>query len=445
MSVAHPAGYALGMDLTRRSLLASAACLAVAPTAHGAADGSGPKYLVVVLADGGWDVTFALDPKTRGGLVDGPWVDENPDDPLDREALSTIHGIPLLTNERRRPSVTRFFERYGAEACVINGIWTGSIVHQPCRIRMLTGSTKQTNPDFATVVGFEKGVSVDRPLGSIDFSGLGYAGPLAASTGRIGHRSQLKALLQDGVEFRPPEGASYGFPVFDPSEADEALVQAHLEARIASFRERYGGSAGGTDAVLDDMLESYGRRTRLLDNGELLADPLVLGVKPDLELQADMASRLLAGGLCHAVTMAHFDTWDTHDNNATQHERYQSLFSAVARLCDNLEQAGIYDDTLVVVMSEMTRTPKRNKKGGKDHWSHTSMLMVGPSVRGGTVVGGTNDSVESLPVDLDSGEVDEANGALNKYDNLAAGLIEHLGADPGRWFPGVVPFRGFAG
>ncbi len=430
------------MDLTRRSLLASAACVGIAPLAHGAADGSGPKYLVVVLADGGWDVTYALDPKPRDGLVDGPWVDENANDPMDREELSTIHGIPLLTNERKRPAVSRFFERYGGDACVINGIWTGSIVHQPCRIRMLTGSTKQTNPDFATVVGFEKGVSVDRPLGSIDFSGLGYAGPLAATTGRIGHRSQLKALLQDGVEFRAPEGADFAFPLFDPSDDDEALVQAHLEARVAAYRERYGGQGGGTDALIDDMLESYGRRARLLENGELLADPLVLGVKPDLNLQADMASRLLAGGLCHAVTMAHFDTWDTHDNNATQHERYQTLFASVARLCDNLEQAGIYEDTLVVVMSEMTRTPKRNKKGGKDHWAHTSMVLVGPSVRGGSVVGGSNASVEAMPLDLDTGELDEA-GALNKYDNLAAGLVEHLGVDPERWFPGVVPFRGF--
>jgi hypothetical protein len=50
--------------------------------------------------------------------------------------------------------------------------------------------------------------------------------------------------------------------------------------------------------------------------------------------------------------------------------------------------------------------------------------------------------VEALPVDLQTGDVSAA-GALNKYDNLVAGLTEYLGADPERWFPGVQPFRGF--
>lgn len=424
--------------------MASVAACAIAPRAHGAARGSGgPKYLVVVLADGGWDVTFAMDPKDRGGVVEGPWVDEDPSNPFDREELHTFGGVPVMCNAFKRPAVTRFFETFGSDVCVVNGIWTGSIVHQPSRIRLLTGTTQATRPDVATIVGFEKGVSVDRPLGSIDFSGLGYAGDLAATTGRIGARSQLKALLQEGVEFRPPPGADYTFPLFAPDEGEAAQLQAHLEARLAAYRQRHALGSPRTGQLLDDLLESYGRAARLLQEGDLLADPLTLGVKPDLELQADVAAQLLHGGLCHAVTLAHFDSWDTHDINAIQHERYQSLFTAVSRLCQNLKTAGIYDDTVVAVMSEMTRTPRRNSKGGKDHWAHTSALLIGPSVRGGERVGGTDDGLESLPLDLESGEV-SALGELNKYDNLAAGLAEHMGVDPGRWFPGVRPFRGFA-
>ena len=427
------------MQLTRRSLLASLGALAAAPRARAAT--GGPKYLVVVIADGGWDVTFAMDPKDRG-TVDGPWVDEVAANPNDREYVQTFGQIPVQCNDVKRSAVTRFFTAHGAQTCVVNGIWTGSIVHQPSRIRLLTGTTQATRADVATVVGYEKGVSVDRPLGSVDFSGLGYVGDLAATTGRIGHRSQLKALLQPGVEFRPPPGGA-PYPLYDPTETDEDLIRAHLAARVEQYRSVYGLASDRTGQRLDDLLESWGRADRLLAEGDLLADPLTLGVQPDLLLQADVAAQLLAGGLCHAVTMAHFDSWDTHDRNATQHERYQSLFTAVDRLVVNLQVAGIYEDSLIAVVSEMTRTPKLNRKGGKDHWPHTSALLVGPSVRGGERVGGTSDVVESLTVALDTGEVDPA-GELNKYDNFAAGLVEHFGVDPERWYPGVRPFRGFA-
>jgi hypothetical protein len=64
-------------------------------------------------------------------------------------------------------------------------------------------------------------------------------------------------------------------------------------------------------------------------------------------------------------------------------------------------------------------------------------------VRGGVVSGGTDHYLESRPIDLDTGALDDA-GSLNKYDNLCAGVLEMLGVDPEEWLPGVMPFRGAA-
>ncbi len=41
---------------------------------------------------------------------------------------------------------------------------------------------------------------------------------------------------------------------------------------------------------------------------------------------------------------------------------------AVAALLTDLDERGLLDDTLVVCMGEFGRTPKINKKAGRDHW-----------------------------------------------------------------------------
>lgn len=431
------------MRLTRRSLLLSgAAATLTGRRALAGTDPSAPEFLIVLVANGGWDVTFSIDPKPRveGGPIEGPWVDELGVQPDDVEEVRTFHGIPVQTNQHKRPSVSAFFQEHGDRCCVINGIWTGSIVHQPSRIRTMTGTTRPDRPDYATIVGVERGRARDLPLGTIDFSGLGYVGDLAASTGRIGHSSQLKALLDPDSVFAAPSWADYTLPLFRPTTDEEAAIEAHLRARVAAVRARVS-DGGRNDALLDDLLESTDRRDRLLADAEVLTGPLQLGGKPSLDLQADLAVDLLKNGVCHTVTLAHFDSWDTHDVNALQHQRYEAFFGSLRRLAENLRVSGLLDRTLVVVTSEMTRTPRRNWKGGKDHWAHTSQIWFGAGVRGGTVVGGTSDTLESLPVDFATGEVTE-HGELDKYDNLVAGLLCHMGVDSEAWLPGVRPFRG---
>ncbi|MEQ1504666.1 MAG: DUF1501 domain-containing protein [Myxococcota bacterium] len=429
------------MNLTRRSLLLSGAAATLVPRGSvRAADPAAPRFLIVLFANGGWDVTFAMDPKDRvEGGIDGPWVDQTAN-PLDLEERRVIHGIPVQCNDLKRKSVTSFFETWGHKACVVNGVWTGSIVHQPSRIRLLTGTQDARSPDFATIVGAAKGVSVDLPLGTIDFSGLGYTGPFAATTGRIGYSSQLKALLSDQT-FRPPTWADYALPLYTPSSTEEEAIAAHLADRLAAFRAANADGARN-DQRIDDIAESWVRRERLLDKADVIADRLELGGTPSLDLQADVAVDLLVGGVCHTVTLADtISTWDTHDLNALQHDQYQSFFTSLNRLCANLDAQGILDDTLVVVMSEMTRTPKRNWKTGKDHWAHTSQLWVGGGVPGGRVFGGTTDGVESRPVDLATGAVDDGFGDLAKYDNVVAGILARMGVDPGEFLPDVVPLQ----
>ncbi len=425
------------MKLSRRELLVSSAALLGAP-GRALSQASDAKHLIVVFAEGGWDVTFCFDPKLgcSGCSIEGPEVDELPDQPQDREAVQTFGQIPLVVNEFKRPSTRYFFERWHSRAHVINGIWTGSIAHDPCRYRILTGTPSGTSPDLASIVGAIHGGSL--PLGAIDLSGWGIAGPLAASSGRIGHQSQLAALLDGGASFRaPPSSPSY--PIFRADPADEALVDEFLAAREAQLRARFS-DGGANDRRLDDLLESAERARRFRAQSDEALQFLTVGEQANFTQQIRMAVDLISAGVCHAVTLDTRDDWDTHDGNAQQHVYWNRLFEGLGELMRELEQRGLLEDTVVAVLSEMTRTPLRNSATGKDHWGHTSALLLG-AVRGDAVSGGTDHLLESRPIDLTTGELHDG-GELNKYDNLVAGILELVGVDPGDWLPGVTPFRG---
>lgn len=166
-------------------------------------------------------------------------------------------------------------------------------------------------------------------------------------------------------------------------------------------------------------------------------------VRAYLEASADipLAVRALKDGLSHSVLLQ-TDNWDTHQNNGQQSMLHESLFASLGTLVQSFEDAGTFDDTLFVVLSEMGRTPRLNGDGGKDHWPVTSAMIFGGGVRGGRVFGGTSDDLDALSVDLSTGEVD-AGGNQLQAANFVAGIYSALGVDPEPHLPGVEPFDAF--
>ena len=122
--------------------------------------------------------------------------------------------------------------------------------------------------------------------------------------------------------------------------------------------------------------------------------------------------------------------WDTHENLYTRlKEGYTgavkpvglvpSLDQALSSLVDDLDQRGMLEETLVVVMGEFGRTPKLNTRGGRDHWPRVfSVLLAGGGIRGGQVIG-QSDAVGEGPSDRPVTPSD-----------LAATIYTLLGIDP---------------
>ncbi len=87
--------------------------------------------------------------------------------------------------------------------------------------------------------------------------------------------------------------------------------------------------------------------------------------------------------------------WDTHGNNFRElkDKLLPVADRGVAALLEDLDSRGLLDETLVIWMGEMGRTPIINKGAGRDHWSFCySLIMAGGGIRGGLVHGSSDRS-----------------------------------------------------
>ena len=116
-----------------------------------------------------------------------------------------------------------------------------------------------------------------------------------------------------------------------------------------------------------------------------------------------------------------YDCWDTHNRNfhILRDVNLPNLDQTYTALLEDLDQRGMLDETLVVVMSEMGRTPQVNANGGRDHWTFCySMFMAGGGIRGGTLYGESDAQaayVKDRPVTT---------------SDICATIYECLGIDP---------------
>jgi len=117
--------------------------------------------------------------------------------------------------------------------------------------------------------------------------------------------------------------------------------------------------------------------------------------------QGALAARRLVESGVRVVTL-YWDEYgpantvgDTHVNNFPRLKEglCPTLDQVYSTLLDDLDQRGMLDDTLVLLMSEHGRTPRiGNKPGGsREHWSHAYCgLFAGAGIRRGQVFGETD-------------------------------------------------------
>ena len=91
--------------------------------------------------------------------------------------------------------------------------------------------------------------------------------------------------------------------------------------------------------------------------------------------------------------------------------------------------------SLIVAVSEMGRTPLRNREQGTDHWPYTGAVLLGAGLPGGRVVGATDSGLVGAPVE----------GDLLRYDRFAASVLDIVGIDPEAALPSIRPVNALKG
>ena len=114
--------------------------------------------------------------------------------------------------------------------------------------------------------------------------------------------------------------------------------------------------------------------------------------------KALLARRLVEAGVSFVLVSGAWGYFDHHGDNVRWGGIEKGLKPLLPRvdqvypaLINDLEQRGMLDDTLVMMMGEFGRSPKINTEAGRDHWVPVmSMIMSGGGIQGGQILGRTD-------------------------------------------------------
>ena len=404
--------------MNRRELLqyagAAGAFSLLAPKLASAAPAPASKRrLIMVMAQGGWDTSYALDPKTPGMVV------------VPAGTITRFGANQDVFTDASRPNVTAFFTKYSANSAIVRGISVASVAHAECVKRMATGTRNETNPDMGAIVAHDNGNEM--PLPYLILGDTAFAGQYAVSAGRVGATNQIIALL-DPAQAYPTNGR---LPIAT-TDAEDAILKKYANAS-ASRLKATRGAQGYNRKRVEDFVEGVdrGKKLQAVRAGfGTRGRTLLLGNQIDLALDA------LSTGVSQSVMLNTRLGWDTHDTNTDQAGFHETTFLGLTKLLDELTLrpglttgSKMIDDTVVVCFSEFSRTPKLNANLGKDHWPVTSAIVMGAGVKGGRSYGASTAGVEPDTVDFHTG-ARNASGRVCMSSHFVAGVLELCGIDP---------------
>ncbi len=173
------------------------------------------------------------------------------------------------------------------------------------------------------------------------------------------NRDEMRQAVDKFVRFADKQ-------VGDPATA----MDEHYRQGLDLMRSPEAQAAFDIQRESDAVRETYGRN--------------------DLGQRALLARRLVEAGVPFIVLNE--GGWDHHTKIfPTLEKRLPTLDATIATLIKDLDQRGMLDTTMVLVLGEFGRTPQINKDGGRDHWSNAmSIMMAGGGTPGGLVVGATD-------------------------------------------------------
>ncbi len=134
---------------------------------------------------------------------------------------------------------------------------------------------------------------------------------------------------------------------------------------------------------------------------ELLEGPKAIrAYGSGLYQKLQLIAGLIARGFGTRIFYVNIDGFDTHANQAVEHQRLLAeLADSIRNFFDGLKESKDADRVRVMTFSEFGRRTLENSSRGTDHGAASCLFVAGPSVKGGVV--GKHPSL----ADLDAGDL----------------------------------------
>ena len=413
------------IEIRRRSLLGGS-MLGLGSLAAGgllgrgarAADGRGllpdhvptAKRVVVLYMLGGLSQYELFDPKP---LLNERHGDDLPESLLETGQITTVtsrqgalpvvgsaarfrrHGECGMEMSEYLPHLSRCADRIA----LIRSMQTDSVVHERATLCFFTGTPLLDRPSMGSWITYGLGSeSRDLPEFVVMISGRGDA---SAVNARMWGSGFLPGRYQ-GVQFR-----ASGDPVLyvnNPPGVDE-VARASVYRGLRELNELQAERTGDPDVLT--RIHSFEKAARMQLSVPELTDlsqepPAVLeryGAEPGKPSFANnclLARRLLERGVRFVQLLDR--GWDHHFGlPGVMQRKCGETDRPTAALLEDLEQRGLFEDTLVIFAGEFGRTPYcegrfTRDSYGRDHNNRVGCLwLAGGGIRGGAQLGTTDE------------------------------------------------------
>ncbi|GAB4138864.1 MAG: DUF1501 domain-containing protein [Planctomycetaceae bacterium] len=355
------------------------------------------KSVIVLLLEGGMSHLETWDPK--------------PNAPKEiRGTFSTIETTnPGLRIGEHMPKLAQQAHRYN----VIRSVHSAARNHSPGLHWILTGydnpaagiAGQKINkvPSVGSIVAMQRGGNTPEGLpnfvavpnrsqlgGRVNFAGAAHLGASfeAFNSGPVPRRANARYAIPSGLTL-PKE-----IPLGRLQNRKALLGSLDALEKERNRADQLHGLTDYQNQAFDLLLGDRGRRafdinqeskkTRELYGNSVMGQGTLL------------ARRLVEAGVSYIlVNYSKNNSWDTHRGNFTRLKKtlLPPMDQAVSALLSDLDERGLLDDTLVLLMGEMGRTPRINKTAGRDHWPdvYSAMIAGGGLTRGQVLGSSTRD------------------------------------------------------
>lgn len=393
------------MDRRQFLSIASLAGLAVASTNASGRPGiigkqtpllaayKGPLF-IMVNASGGWDPTSLCDPKGSASQEDPDAMNRSF---LTKDIGTTPSGIKYapLGNEERPNAFQEFFEKHDKELLILNGVDMATNGHDTGSRHCWSGRLAEGYPSFAALVAAVHGR--DLPMSYLSFGGYDETMGQVART-RSGNTQALARIaypdrIDPGDEANVFHSANAAKAILDAQNKrkDRLLAKEQLPRVQRAVGVMYASRTGSNELK---KLQQY--LPEELDNSG-----------NGLIRQIQVAIAAYKAGITVAVNLD-IGGFDTHGNHDASHiPRLLQILDGLDFIGQEAERQGIAGNTVTLVGSDFGRTPGYNPDDGKDHWAVSSVIAMGKGIKGGRVLGGTDERHNVLNVNTSTVKPDE--------------------------------------